>query len=112
MQVTDRRTGQVVELPDDTDDDVIIQHFAGQQQAPGQGLAQSFMSAGAQVAPQLAQTLAQGPERSTLPNIGGGAMVGLTPQQAQFTLNLGYEVANAPTMPAWNKTAPFSRVKR
>ncbi len=33
-------------------------------------------------------------------------------EQAQFTLNLGYEVANAPTMPAWNKTAPFSRVKR
>ena len=33
-------------------------------------------------------------------------------QQAQFTLNLGYDVANAAAMPAWNKTDPLSRVKR
>ncbi len=33
-------------------------------------------------------------------------------QQAQFTLNLGYEVANAKTMPSWNKNDPLSRVKR
>lgn len=33
-------------------------------------------------------------------------------QQAQFTLNLGYAVANAPTMPAWKKGDAFSRVKR
>jgi hypothetical protein len=33
-------------------------------------------------------------------------------QQAQFTLNLGYELANAPSMPAWNKTDPLSKVKR
>jgi Zn-dependent M28 family amino/carboxypeptidase len=33
-------------------------------------------------------------------------------EQAQFTLNLGYEVANARAMPAWNKNDPLSRVKR
>jgi len=33
-------------------------------------------------------------------------------EQAQFTLNLGYEVANATAMPAWNKTDPLSRIKR
>jgi len=33
-------------------------------------------------------------------------------QQAQFTLNLGYEVANAPTAPTWNKNDPLARVKR
>lgn len=33
-------------------------------------------------------------------------------QQAQFTLNLGYAVANAPTMPAWKKGDPFGSVKR
>ena len=33
-------------------------------------------------------------------------------QQAQFTLNLGYEVANGKAMPAWNKGDPFSFVKR
>ena len=33
-------------------------------------------------------------------------------EQAQFTLNLGYDVANATAMPTWNKTDPFSRVKR
>ena len=33
-------------------------------------------------------------------------------QQAQFTLNLGYEVANAATMPAWNKNDPLSKVQR
>jgi len=33
-------------------------------------------------------------------------------QQAQFTLNLGYEVANAATMPVWNKNDPLARVKR
>ena len=33
-------------------------------------------------------------------------------EQAQFTLNLGYEVANASAMPTWNKSDPLSRVKR
>ncbi len=33
-------------------------------------------------------------------------------EQAQFTLNLGYEVANANAMPTWNKSDPLSRVKR
>ncbi|MDQ1812278.1 M28 family peptidase [Massilia sp. CCM 9210] len=33
-------------------------------------------------------------------------------QQAQFTLNLGYEVANAATMPTWNKGDPLGKVKR
>ena len=33
-------------------------------------------------------------------------------EQAQFTLNLGYEVANAKAMPTWNKSDPLSRVKR
>ena len=33
-------------------------------------------------------------------------------EQAQFTLNLGYEIANAKTMPAWIKSDPLSRVKR
>ncbi|GAB3420869.1 M28 family peptidase [Massilia agilis] len=33
-------------------------------------------------------------------------------QQAQFTLNLGYAVANAPAMPAWNANDPLARVKR
>ena len=33
-------------------------------------------------------------------------------QQAQFTLNLGYEVANTATLPVWNKNDPLSRVKR
>jgi hypothetical protein len=33
-------------------------------------------------------------------------------QQAQFTLNLGYAVANAPTMPTWKKGDAFARVKR
>ncbi len=33
-------------------------------------------------------------------------------QQAQFTLNLGYAVANAPAMPAWQPKDPFARVKR
>ena len=33
-------------------------------------------------------------------------------QQAQFTLNLGYEVANGKTVPTWNKGDPFSFVKR
>ncbi len=33
-------------------------------------------------------------------------------QQAQFTLNLGYEIANGKTMPAWKKGDPFSFVKR
>ncbi len=33
-------------------------------------------------------------------------------QQAQFTLNLGYEVANAAGVPAWNKNDPLARVKR
>jgi Zn-dependent M28 family amino/carboxypeptidase len=33
-------------------------------------------------------------------------------QQAQFTLNLGYDVANATAMPTWNKSDPLSRVKR
>lgn len=33
-------------------------------------------------------------------------------QQAQFTLNLGYEIANAPAMPTWVKSDPLSRIKR
>ncbi|SHG69816.1 M28 family peptidase [Massilia sp. CF038] len=33
-------------------------------------------------------------------------------QQAQFTLNLGYDVANAAAAPVWNKTDPLGRVKR
>ena len=33
-------------------------------------------------------------------------------QQAQFTLNLGYAVANAPAMPAWKKGVSFGSVKR
>jgi Zn-dependent M28 family amino/carboxypeptidase len=33
-------------------------------------------------------------------------------EQAQFTLNLGYEVANAKAMPTWNKSDPLSKVKR
>ncbi|RJG21610.1 M28 family peptidase [Massilia cavernae] len=33
-------------------------------------------------------------------------------QQAQFTLNLGYEVANAPQMPTWKKGEAFGQVKR
>jgi Zn-dependent M28 family amino/carboxypeptidase len=33
-------------------------------------------------------------------------------QQAQFTLNLGYAVANAPAMPTWKKGDAFARVKR
>ena len=33
-------------------------------------------------------------------------------QQAQFTLNLGYAVANAPTMPTWKKGEAFGSVKR
>jgi Zn-dependent M28 family amino/carboxypeptidase len=33
-------------------------------------------------------------------------------QQAQFTLNLGYAVANAPAMPAWRTGDAFARVKR
>lgn len=33
-------------------------------------------------------------------------------QQAQFTLNLGYAVANAKAMPAWMPNDPLSKVKR
>jgi Zn-dependent M28 family amino/carboxypeptidase len=33
-------------------------------------------------------------------------------QQAQFALNLGYAIANAPAAPAWNANDPFARVKR
>ena len=33
-------------------------------------------------------------------------------QQAQFTLNLGYAVANAATMPSWNRNDPLARIKR
>ncbi|AVR97207.1 M28 family peptidase [Pseudoduganella armeniaca] len=33
-------------------------------------------------------------------------------QQAQFTLNLGYAVANAAAMPTWKKGEAFGRVKR
>ncbi len=33
-------------------------------------------------------------------------------QQAQFTLNLGYAVANAPTLPTWKKGESFGNVKR
>ncbi len=33
-------------------------------------------------------------------------------QQAQFTLNLGYEVANDKNLPTWNKGEAFGKVKR
>jgi hypothetical protein len=33
-------------------------------------------------------------------------------QQAQFTLNLGYAVANAPAAPAWKAGDAFAKVKR
>ncbi|HEX8785154.1 MAG TPA: M28 family peptidase, partial [Telluria sp.] len=33
-------------------------------------------------------------------------------QQAQFTLNLGYAVANAPTMPTWKPGEAWGKVKR
>jgi Zn-dependent M28 family amino/carboxypeptidase len=33
-------------------------------------------------------------------------------QQAQFTLNLGYEIANGKTLPTWKKGDPFGAVKR
>ncbi|MBC7414448.1 MAG: M28 family peptidase [Herminiimonas sp.] len=33
-------------------------------------------------------------------------------QQAQFTLNLGYAVANATAMPTWSRTDPLAKVKR
>ena len=33
-------------------------------------------------------------------------------QQAQFTLNLGYAVANATAMPTWNRNDPLSNIKR
>ncbi|QOY95621.1 M28 family peptidase [Massilia sp. UMI-21] len=33
-------------------------------------------------------------------------------QQAQFTLKLGYAVANAPAMPSWKKGDPFGSVER
>ncbi len=33
-------------------------------------------------------------------------------QQAQFTLNLGYAVANAKEMPTWNRNDPLAKVKR
>lgn len=97
MQVRDRRTGQMVELPDEYDDDQILGHFSAQgQQAPS--LAQSFIGGIQQQAgSQIAQQLAQGPAQSTLPNIGGGAMVGLTPQQAQFTLQSAQQ-SNVDTM--------------
>ena len=87
MKVRNQATGEVVDLPDGTTEDAIHAHFSGgQAQAQPQGLAQSFMSAGQQVVPQLAASLAAPQQQSTLPNIGGGSVVGLTPQQAQFTL--------------------------
>jgi Zn-dependent M28 family amino/carboxypeptidase len=33
-------------------------------------------------------------------------------QQAQFTLNLGYAVANAPGMPTWNANEPMGQARR
>jgi hypothetical protein len=33
-------------------------------------------------------------------------------QQAQFTLNLGYAVANAPAMPTWRAGEAWAKVKR
>ncbi len=33
-------------------------------------------------------------------------------QQAQFTLNLGYALANAEAMPSWNPQDPLSVVRR
>lgn len=86
MQVRNGRTGEIIEVPDGTPDDDIHAQFSGAQQQNVTPLAQSFAGGAQQAVPQLAQQLIQGPEQSTLPNIGGGAMVGLTPQQAQFTL--------------------------
>jgi hypothetical protein len=86
MRVRNGQTGEIIEFPDGTPDDEIHARFSGAQQQNVTPLAQSFAQGAQQVVPQLAQRLIQGPEQSTLPNIGGGAMVGLTPQQAQFTL--------------------------
>lgn len=86
MRVRNGQTGEVIEVPDGTPDDDIHAQFSGAQQQNVTPLAQSFAGGVQQAVPQLAQQLIQGPEQSTLPNIGGGAMVGLTPQQAQFTL--------------------------
>jgi len=33
-------------------------------------------------------------------------------QQAQFTLNLGYAIANAKTLPTWNKNDPYAKIVR
>lgn len=86
MKVRNGQTGEIIEVPDGTTDDDIHAQFSGAQQQNVTPLAQSFAGGVQQAVPQLAQQLIQGPEQSTLPNIGGGAMVGLTPQQAQFTL--------------------------
>lgn len=86
MKVRNGQTGEIIEVPDGTTDDEIHAQFSGAQQQNVTPLAQSFAQGAQQVVPQIAQQLIQGPEQSTLPNIGGGAMVGLTPQQAQFTL--------------------------
>ena len=88
MQVLDRRTGKYFEAPDHgTDDDILSAYSAsGMETIQPPSLAQSFIQAGAPAVGTLAQSLAQGPQRSTLPNIGGAGMIGLSPQQAQFVL--------------------------
>lgn len=87
MQVLDRASGQYFDFPDHATDQDIINTFEGARQQTQGGsfapLAQQFMQGMQQ---PIAQQIAQGPQRSTLPNIGGGAMVGLNPQQAQFVL--------------------------
>jgi len=95
MNVLDRTSGQTFQFPDDaTDDDIITAMGAGQtQQQSFNPLAQQFMGGLGNIAQQLIQ-----PEpASTLPNIGGGAMVGLTPQQAQWTLGQAQQ-ANVTSM--------------
>ena len=86
MRVLDRASGQYFEFPDNATDQDIINTFQGaRQQQQGNGsafapLAQQFMQ-GMQQQPMM-----QPPQQSTLPNIGGGSVVGLNPQQAQFVL--------------------------
>ena len=94
MNVLDRTSGQTFQFPDDaTDDDIITAMESGRQQQSFNPLAQQFMGGLGNIAQQLIQ-----PEpASTLPNIGGGAMVGLTPQQAQWTLGQAQQ-ANVTSM--------------
>ena len=82
IQVRHGGTGQVFDFPDGTDEQTIAGHFqAGQQAiAPQQpSVAQQFMSGLQQFAPQQQF-------QSTVPAPNGAGMIGLTPQQAQFSL--------------------------